>query len=135
MICVIQHGNAFTVVIEDALGWHYRLGQIIANGTFVNSSIIASGVGSVYVIGVENSAAVNLAGTTTVTIGAEAGTSECIFLPSLADPFLTCMTMAVANYSSAEAHSSSEQALWTGLCIPVAVTGPVTLGVRFTTLQ
>ncbi len=113
-MCVIQHGNALTVTIEDALELHCRLGQIIANGTFVNSSIIASGVGSIYVIGVENSAAVNLAGTATVTIGAEAGTSECILLPSLADPFLNCMTIAVAS-PSAEAHSTGEQTLWTGL--------------------
>jgi len=102
-----------------------RLGQIIANGTFVSSSIIASGVGSIYVIGVEKSAAVNLAGTVSVTIGAEAGTSECTFLPSLADPFLYCMTIAVAS-PSAKAHSTSEQSLWTGLCLPAAVTGPVT---------
>lgn len=114
-MCVNQHSNALTAIIEDALGWHCRLGQIIANGTFVDCSIIASGVGSIYVIGVENSAAVNLAGTATVTIGAEAGTSECIFLPSLADPSLDCMTIAVAN-PSAEAYSTREQTLWTGLC-------------------
>lgn len=41
----------------------------------MNASIVASGVGSIYVIGVENSAAVNLAGTASVTIGAESGES------------------------------------------------------------
>ena len=39
----------------------------------MNASIVASGVGSVYVIGVENTVAVNLAGTATVNIGADSG--------------------------------------------------------------
>ena len=46
---------------------------MLANGTFVNASVVASGVGDVYVIGVENAVFVNLAGTASVTIEAEAG--------------------------------------------------------------
>ena len=46
---------------------------MVANGTFVNASVVASGVGDVYVIGVENAVSVNLAGTASVTIAAEAG--------------------------------------------------------------
>ena len=46
---------------------------MLANGTFVNASIVASGIGDVYVIGVENAVSVNLAGTASVTIAAEAG--------------------------------------------------------------
>ena len=45
----------------------------MANGTFVNATIVASGVGDVHVIGVENAVSVNLAGTASVTIEAEAG--------------------------------------------------------------
>ncbi len=45
--------------------------MVVANGTFVNTSIIASGVGNVYVIGVEDQVVVNLAGTAAVSIGAD----------------------------------------------------------------
>ena len=44
--------------------------MVVANGTFVNASIIASGVGNVYLIGVEDQVAVNLAGTAAVSVGA-----------------------------------------------------------------
>ena len=45
--------------------------MVVANGTFGNTSIIASGVGNVYVIGVEDQVVVNLAGTAAVSIGAD----------------------------------------------------------------
>ena len=48
--------------------------MVVANGTFVNASIIASGVGNVYLIGVEDQVAVNLAGTAAVSIGAASST-------------------------------------------------------------
>lgn len=44
--------------------------MVVANGTFGNTSIIASGVGNVYVIGVTEQVVVNLAGTAAVSIGA-----------------------------------------------------------------
>ena len=48
--------------------------MVVANGTFVNASIIASGVGNVYLIGVEDQVAVNLAGTAAVSIAAASST-------------------------------------------------------------
>ena len=57
----------------SAFSLRYRLGQVVANGTFVNATIVASGVGDVHVIGVENAVSVNLAGTASVTIEGDAG--------------------------------------------------------------
>ncbi len=45
-----------------------RLGQVLANGTITNATITASGVSTVYVIGLENFATVNLAGTANVYV-------------------------------------------------------------------
>ena len=49
--------------------------MVVANGTFDTATVIASGVGNVYVIGVESHVDVNLAGTASLSIGADS--SEC----------------------------------------------------------
>ncbi len=46
----------------------HRLGQILVNGTITNATITASGVSTVYIIGLENYATVNLAGTANVYV-------------------------------------------------------------------
>ena len=65
--------HCFVAIHPSALLLRHRLGQVLAIGTFANASIVASGIGDVYVIGVESAVSVNLAGTASVTIAAEAG--------------------------------------------------------------
>lgn len=50
-----------------------RLGQVFVNGTVTNATITASGVSTVYVIGLENYATVNLAGTANVWVKPRSG--------------------------------------------------------------
>jgi hypothetical protein len=50
-----------------------RLGTVVANGTITNATITASGVSSVYLIGLANYATVNLAGTANVYVKPSSG--------------------------------------------------------------
>ena len=70
----------------------------MANGTFGNTSIVASGVGNVYVIGVEDQVVVNLAGTAAVSIGADS--SKVLEPPQL-------MTENTQLYPSTTEHADS----------------------------
>lgn len=45
-----------------------RLGQVTVNGTIGNATLAASGAGDVYIIGLEDTAVLNLGGTVTATI-------------------------------------------------------------------
>ncbi len=100
--------------------WLRRLGMVVANGTFVNVSIIASGVGNVYVIGVEDQVAVNLAGTAAVSIGADSSklldSSEVVQEPS------TVHSRPSVN-RSARVHSRPPVRRWPGR-VPATLKGP-----------
>ncbi len=60
-------------MVSRSFVWGHRLGRIYVDGIIGNATIAASGSGDVYVIGLEDTAVLNLAGTVTANIQATNG--------------------------------------------------------------
>ena len=75
-----------------------RIGNIIFNGSIGNASLVVSGVATVYLLGLQNVAQVNLAGTASLFI--EPASGVCRPLPTSTPGGLWCMQVAIDNCKS-----------------------------------
>ena len=78
-----------------------RLGTVLVNGSFVNATVVASGVSDVYLSGLKGTAMANLAGAADLlvnaSVGARCSRQPCAWLP--AGDFLVCMIAMVSKES------------------------------------